>query len=197
MNFKKAFTLIELIIVMIIVSLMGTYAYNTIKKNNFYSALTTLQKTMKHIINNGILSPTGYPSAKGGSCSENYDFIGLNAKNLIECTGFNEFDVTGTGKSSNFTSNSLMADYGSCNIYLNDFNNSRNSFEIYVDCNEIFTNYGIRYASQVEEALTFTFEQEFSNINPHVTNDIDKYNVLPIGVETSSEDGILQVRFEL
>jgi len=188
---KKAFTLIELLLVLVIISMLSMYAYKQIQYNHFLSSVVKLQKTVKFIINEGIIK--GYANAQGGDCSSNYDFKDLTTSRFISCNDFKQFTLDNTDINF-FTGVGLMENYGSCRINVNDYNSTRRSFYIYVDCSKINELYGERYSANVEDSLKFTFENELKSINTSTTPFV---NYLNPTITPSTKDGIIRADFKL
>ena len=191
MRNKKAFSLIELILVIAFTSIIAMYAFKTIQHNNFLNAVVKLQDTVKFIINDGIIK--GYSQIGGSNCSENYDFKDLNTERFLSCNSYKngrfKLDIT----KSFISGNGLMENYGSCRIYMHE-GSSRRKFYLYIDCNNVQNTMSIKESTLIEDALKFTFTNELKSINTSVTSIVNTYNP---AITPSDDDGIIRADFEL
>lgn len=158
---KKAFTLIEVILALIIASLASVYAIQTISKNRFNESLVDFQDTISSIVKDGIASNIGYASGTGGNCSANLDFTGLTSQRLVNCLNWNRFNIQADGSMMGWD---LMQNYGGCRVDVNVDPANTTRFFVFVDCSTIDYDNPIRSMERLEQAIEFVFTQKLGSL---------------------------------
>lgn len=187
---KRAFTLIEVILALIIASMASAYVIKAISQNNFNSAVEETQETIQTIIRDGIANTSnGYASASGNNCSSNHDFTNLTTARLYSCVDWTtRFTLTG----NTLTGNGLMEDYGSCSFETQADPSDAQKFVVYIDCDTV--KYNDRSKQRLEEAIKFIFERELSDI--WISTDDNAIDITtPTGGTT--DDGKIRATFGL
>jgi len=207
---KKGFTILEVILALILASVAAFYVIQTMAKNNFYESITNLQKTIKIIIEDGIIGENGYASATDVNCSPNYDFVDLNTSRLFYCNDWNTSnsfflvndritsisDINGTRKTAG--SQDLLVQYGGCNLQVSvdllnvDSNttlvDNPRRFYVYVDCrndqnyhtHDVNNTEDLKTRTRIEQAVKFTFENELHNIYKQTDDFATGINIDPL-----------------
>lgn len=220
---KKAFTLIEIILSLVIISMLAVYVISQLEKSRYNYAVTDTQNTLRELIINGIISAQGYASATGkrtsvanptdptecsnfhtddNGCSPNYDFTCLDTNRLVQCKSWDQrFVVTGsvtpvvspTWGSLSPLEDELMRQYGSCSVEVRVVSTNRNSFDIFVDCSLV--DFNARSTEHLEDAVKFVFQENFADIS--VTIEDNAESMIDTTLLGDSEDGMIRARFEL
>lgn len=190
MNSKKSFTLIEIILALIISSIIGFYIFNQMKHSDFLKSIVTLQDTVKYIINKGLVSSTGYASASGEPCSDNYDFKGLTSKRFLDCNDLNFKFQLDDDETKYFKGEGLMEYDGYCLVKLDEIFSNRRKFKITIDCSNIDSK---KSKALIEDSLNFTFEKDYSELNPKIERLATPINY----TDAKEDDGVIEVIFEL
>lgn len=106
---KKAFTLIEILLALVLLSMIAAYIFKQIQHTKYLQSVSETQNQIREIIRDGIISPIGYASATGkrnvpissdcygastfsstdNGCSPNPDFTCLNTFRLVQCKEYN------------------------------------------------------------------------------------------------------------
>lgn len=102
---KKAITIFEILLALVLISLIGAYALKQIQHTQYIQAVSETQNQIREIIRDGIISPKGYPSGTGkrntpintdcydantfastdNGCSPNLDFTCITTFRLAQC----------------------------------------------------------------------------------------------------------------
>ena len=190
---KKAFTLIEIILALIVASIIASYTIQTIQKNRFFTDIVKMQNKIKYIVNDGIINSLGYPKGTGGDCSSDFAFTNLTTKRLAECLFWDSEDLQlNSTVPEKLIGIDLMRDYGQCTIETKvDVANSHQFF-VYVDCSNLEIT--SKQLSLVENSIKFVFEKDLSAIHI-ITN--DDSNGLNSSSGGNSDDGQIRAQFEL
>jgi prepilin-type N-terminal cleavage/methylation domain-containing protein len=176
---RKAFTLVEIIIALVIASVIATYVMQQKNKNAFYDDINDFLNTIEGIINVGITdSVVGYPRGDGDStnaCGDSTDYTSITASRVVNCAGWtSKFDIEGTntsflelnGARNYIEGTNLFAQYtddgAGCKIYIDEDGSDKTIFIIYIDCSNV--NYGQqdRYKKLVEERIASFIQTKYS-----------------------------------
>lgn len=172
--FKKGFTLIELILTLVLMSMISTYAIKEYLNSQLNSAVLELQDTVLMIVNDGIMSHNGYASATGtpvidptndNGCSPTYLFDNLSSTRLHQClnwTASNRFQLS----SNKIVGKGLLDEYGGCSVDVQAIANPSEAttfdrFDIYVDCSNASVE--TKKIILLEDALNYVFEVSLSD----------------------------------
>ena len=216
---KKAFTLIEVILALLIASFASIYIIKQMGQSSFNKDVRLLQKTIKMIINDGIISKNGYASRLGtqaaagvddlvstGSCSPDFDFNSLTTKRLATCmdwveiaypspgvyaTSSKRFKLSSTASGVLYGSG-LMENYGNCYFETKVVTGNTRQFDVFLDCSDV--EYSDRSKEYLEDAIKFVFEKELSNIYIDTDENATSLTGTFLG---DDEDGQIRARFEL
>jgi prepilin-type N-terminal cleavage/methylation domain-containing protein len=175
---RKAFTLIELMVSMAIMSMIGWYF---IMGNAFDTRTNKINRSYKNLtgfISTAVLDgDVGYPSSKGGSCSDDQFYLKLTAERARDCSQLVSFDVGGDiGVNSEDGSKTWIIGLfrslvvGGGKIYFDDVPGE--SDRIYIYCEFIDTIGDLEHAKKNRALLETT-------ILPKLAND---YSNLLVGV---------------
>jgi prepilin-type N-terminal cleavage/methylation domain-containing protein len=108
---KKAFTLIEVVLALIVAAMASMYVLKSIWQNEYNSDVKEYQTVLKSIVEDGIISNVGYASGADNNCSPNYDFTNLTTQRLKDCLDWKQFSVDANGY---LTGQGLMDNYNNC-----------------------------------------------------------------------------------
>jgi prepilin-type N-terminal cleavage/methylation domain-containing protein len=188
---KKGFTLIEVTLGLMIAAAASMYAIKTMQNNRFNSAIVELQRTVKYIIEAGIISSNGYASGSGGNCSVDLDFKLLDSDRLLQCVDWKDkrFSLDGD---DNIIGRGLMDNYGAClvDVAVDSTNNRR--FDVFVDCSNV--NFNNKSVALIEDSIQFIFENDLSSIYVQTFSDATAVDTDTGGDAT---DGMIKAKFEL
>lgn len=214
--YKKGFTLLEVILSLIFISMIATYSIIEYKKALLNKAIVQLHDTVYFMISDGIIidesgligytNGTGNPGVAGDNgCSPNSgQFDGLTSQRLYDCMGWNDgrFIISG----NILRGDGLMDDYGSknntdpsgCSFETRQLPSDVNSFEVFIDCSNIVVTE--RTLSRIEDMIANLFgPQDKSNlIATHIyRNAVDLTTNLANETSGSGNpvDGMLRARF--
>lgn len=161
---KKAFSLVELVIVLLITSAIAVIAL----KAKFYTderlAFNVTMEDIVGVLDYGVFSPqTGYMSGMGGDCSTGINVNNISVTRVVKCADLNSsFNITSSGdeldgENSYFTFMEKFSDSGKgCQFSFDEM--SANEFYIFMDCdikkNERVENY---FATSIKKAFPESF----------------------------------------
>jgi prepilin-type N-terminal cleavage/methylation domain-containing protein len=212
---KKAFTLIEIILALIIASIASAYVIKTLLAQDFKEDLVSFQDNLQYIIEEGIASPMGYASSGGTPCSNNYNYAALDTENLFNCLQRGEswqdltyLDDNGIDYITN-TTNGFLNYYGGnddgnvsdmgCGIRTAVSGTSDNQFLILVDCSRIAPKNindrdekDNRRLAYVEEAVEFLFARKLEYMFVRTDREVTRLNGTGTG---TTNDGIIWGEF--
>jgi hypothetical protein len=156
--FKKGFTLLEVVLSLIFISMIATYSIREYQKSLFNKAIIELSDTVYFMISQGIFvgddGIAGYSSGIDGNCSSNVgQFEGLDTNSLYACMEWNnrfDIDPNGIGTISN---GGLMEEYGGCLFQTEVVAGDDTSFDVFIDCSNVNVDMDARALSRIEEVL--------------------------------------------
>ena len=174
----KSFSLIEVILALLISTAIASYAIKQKSLSDYFSQISIAQDTITDIINNGIISPIGYASNRGGDCSSSFDFENMTTTRLAQCNEWNDNDPLTTNDRFNIVSNALVANenisskelmafYGGCSIEVAVVPSNTRQYDIFVNCSNV--KYNDRTLALIEESLSFTFQKTLSSVFISIT----------------------------
>lgn len=168
---KKAFTLFEIIVTILIITVIASLSYSYIKQNKWQSDVNIIDKNIFFLLDKGVMNTTtGYINGTGGDCSNNNDYTDLSAARMVDCADYNRtYPYLGT-KSTDGTESYLtnfLKNYTSnadgCKLYLND--KSTNEFYMFLDCSNInYENGSSRIKKYLEQKVDSYMKINFSTI---------------------------------
>jgi prepilin-type N-terminal cleavage/methylation domain-containing protein len=202
---NKGFTLIEVILALMIASLASIYVIKSISKNDFNKELLVFQDNLQSLIEDGLISPTGYmigdeDSSSTAPCADGNDFLGLDSKKLVDCLkiGDNWNDITafGSGISSYIISNNFMRNYGGCKVStaIDPLDTTNRSFFVYVDCSSVDYDDNVRTLAKIESAIDFLFVRKLEYMFDSVQRDS---NAIDSSSGGDANDGKIRAKFIL
>lgn len=164
--YKKGFTLLEVILSLIFISMIATYSIKEYQKSLFNKAVIELHDTIDFIISKGIIGYSvdgttriGYSNGTGNigvtgdnGCSQNVGrFENLTTERLFQCMQWHDrFTLTG----QRLTGTGLMEEYGGCSFETRQFADDY-TFEIFIDCSNVNTD--ARKISRIEDMIIHMF----------------------------------------
>jgi prepilin-type N-terminal cleavage/methylation domain-containing protein len=212
---KKAFTMIEIILALVIASMASVYVIQTMMKQDFQEELIKFQDNLQYVIEEGIASPTGYASGAGSPCSPTLNYANLSTTNLFNClrVGNSWSDLVLTSPTAfitNGTTSGFMNTYGGhdtatglqnmgCGIQTIVDPSDNNKFNILVDCSRIapllVSNQDEddkRRLAQVEDAIEFVMVRKLAYM--YLSRDKELTRVDGTG-SGNEQDGIVWGQF--
>ena len=166
---KKAFTMMELVMVLITSTVLTSYGWQTWKNEQWYSSVNEMNENIAKILDKAVMdTTTGYINASGGDCSSSFEYTDISAARAIDCIDWSQtFPYDGT-KSTNGTESYIkgfLKTYSSsldgCKLYIDD--KSTNEYYIYLDCSNL--SYGNDAQKKfVEQKLSSYLKSNFSTI---------------------------------
>jgi prepilin-type N-terminal cleavage/methylation domain-containing protein len=175
---KKAFTLIEIIIALVISAMIGAYMLFEKQKGDFTSSVSKFANTLVSMISSGVIDSTvGYVSS---SCKGNGSYQDISASNINDCTGWSAYDVGGTagddGSKNWFYGINLLGAYTDdgqgCKVYFDEDSSTNDIFYIYVDCSSVDYDGGSsRYKKYVEDRVSFVLKSSLSTMVQDIKRD--------------------------
>lgn len=180
---KRAFTMIELIFVIIAVGIIGSLAWQAQTKKEFNNNVNTFLSGVSNILNNGVMDiNNGYINSTGGDCSSNSSYKDLTAARVVECLDWNTTHPYGGIKNTvgqdsyihkllkNYTTNAE-----GCRLYLKQNGTTEDEFLVFIDCSRLnYSQDPTKYKKYIEERLNSfvinTFSTIVKNTYPLATN---------------------------
>lgn len=196
---KKAFTLIEIIMSIAIVSIIASLGYIYKKQSDFYSAVNDMNQKLFYIIDAGTMNTiTGYINATGGDCSNTYEYTDLSAGRMIDCNDWNSiYPYSGT-KSTDGTESyivSFLKEYmpsgSGCNLYLDE--KDTDEFYMFLDCSNINFDSDNRRKKFIEQKVLSYMKDNFSTIYQSVDMQSTAVDNDSSGTD---EDGKIRILFK-
>jgi hypothetical protein len=208
--FKKGFTLLEVVLSLIFISMIATYSIREYQKSQFNKAVIKLNETINYIISVGIISYSidgttriGYSNGTGdfgeandNGCSQNVGrFENLVTSRLHQCMQWdvdNRFVLNGEV----MTGTGLMEQYGGCSFETRQIVDA-NTFDVFIDCSNIDDE---RRVDRIETMIVHMF-------GPLNTSDLVAEIIYPNALDLTTtladetdgsgnpHDGILRARF--
>ena len=163
---KRAFTLMEIVFVILSIGLLSYYTLSGTRQNNFYAGINNLNNDIANILDNAVMnSTTGYVNATGGDCSNDNSYVNLTSKRAIDCIGWSSaYPHSGLGTSSyvykllkNYTTNG-----NGCKLYLKE--KSSEEYYVYLDCSNINFAPATRSKKYTEDKVEYGINNHFSTI---------------------------------
>ena len=158
MSHKKAFTLIEIIIALIISAIIGVYIIKQQSYTNFKDSVEQFAQKVIKIVSVGVMNNSvGYAQGGGDPCSDNKDYFdGITASKVLNCVGWtNKFDDEG----DYFDHVTLLGPYTSdghgCKFYFDSNGTTTTKFTMFIDCSNVNYNNEKRYKKYVEDRLEY------------------------------------------
>jgi prepilin-type N-terminal cleavage/methylation domain-containing protein len=206
-KYKKGFTLIELILVLVAISALSTYAIKSYNQSQFNSAVVEFQDTVVEIIDTGLLSPDGYLKGNIGenNCSSVTDngYIGITTERLYNCMEWNmplsypRFNYhSGT---DTIAGRGLMDHYNGCRIQVDDVIGIENQFDVFINCSSVDEDES-RRLYHVEDAVNYVFKRTFAGRTIKINSDarsISDLRTSESNIEESNGDGMTGARLQL
>jgi prepilin-type N-terminal cleavage/methylation domain-containing protein len=208
---KKAFTMIEVILALVMISLIVTYIIKQVLHTQYLTAVTSYQNELTEIITEGVIGKLAsdgkvlikaYANGDGDSnCSQNANYDNLTTRRLIDCKNWGtRFDVTAVTATNTWgilssTSDELMQHYGGCTVEIKEDTSvsSNDVFEVFVDCSEV--DWNERSPILLEDATKFVFEVTLKDILDSIEENSESMNdVVNSG---DDEDGLIRGKFKL
>ena len=193
----KSFTLIEIILALVFSTMIAAYVIKEKSFAEYINSVKVTQDTLVDIVNNGIIGNTGYASARGNYCSDNYDFEDMNSSRLSYCNEWTDNDSNTTDRfnisSTSLVGKELMGNYGGCSFETKVLSSNSNKFDIFIDCSEV--SYNTKTLKLLEESLSFTFTNTLSGIFISIEPKAETMNdQSPSGDKLGVIDGKFRVR---
>ena len=201
MKNKKAFTMIELIIALVISAMIGAYILVEKQKGDFTESVSKFANTLVSMITSGVIDSTvGYVSS---SCKGNGSYQDISAYNVNDCTGWSAYNIGGTtpsdtGSDNYFEGKNLLGAYTSggsgCKVYFDEDTTDTTIFYIFVDCSSLNYDGGSsRYKKYVEDRVAFVLESSLSTIHQETKSDATDISGATGG---SDSDGMVWLKFK-
>jgi len=154
---KAAFTLIELIVVIMISAILGIWGIREYQQQKFEKEQQKFLSTLDEIMRNAVMNTTmGYVSGTGYPCSDSNDYEGITAKRTIDCVGWNNIKVDGAGTSSYIydilRGYNTATDNKVCKIYFKE-GSVNYKYYVFVDCSDINFDNQERNREYMEEKI--------------------------------------------
>ena len=168
---KKAFSMIELVMTIIISGFIAYLGYSHYRVSQFYSAVNKMDEDIANILENAVMNPVqGYVNGAGGDCSTNNTYSGLSAARAIDCIGWgNAYPYKGV-KSKNGTLSyiyKLLKDYAGngngCKLYLGENPSDNTSYYVFLDCSDLDSAYS-NYKAYIEKKVNADLRNKFTTI---------------------------------
>ena len=186
---KRAFTLIEIIIALIISAIIGVYIFKEKTYSNFKESVEGFGKQVVKIISVGVMNNTvGYAQGGGDPCSDNKDYFdGISASKVLDCVGWDSKFENHTDYFDGVKLLGVYTDSGSgCKLYFDSTGSNTTKFKLFVDCSNVNFNNEQRYKKYVENRLEYILKS-----SDEVADSIAdvKHNAISLTDESSgSED---------
>jgi prepilin-type N-terminal cleavage/methylation domain-containing protein len=222
---KKAFTLLELLLVLCLISILGVYAIKEYLHGQFTSNVFEMQETIeKDIFEIAMYDPIlGYAAGIGGDCSSNIGMVtDLDTDNFRKCARWNSidlprFDLVTISGVDYLSGRGLLEEYGSslsnvnvngviqtsyqasgCLFTLRQVPGDEYQYDVFVDCSRASVE--TRRLAFLEEAIDYVFQMKLNGKTQIVySNAVDLTTSL--SNETSgtgnSSDGMIRARLGL
>ena len=195
---KRAFTLIEIIIALIISAIIGVYIFKQRSYTNFKESVEEFGKQVVKIISVGVMNNTvGYANGSGDPCSDNKDYFDdITASRVLECVGWtSKFNK----HTDYFDGVKLLGAYSTdgkgCKLYFDSTGSNTTKFKLFVDCSNIDFGHNKRYKKYVENRLEYILKS-----NNEVADSIAevKHNAKSLDDEDSgsNDDGKILFKFD-
>jgi hypothetical protein len=163
---KKAFSLLEIIFSIILLSGVLYLSMTGYSKQDWYDSVNKFNNDVYQIIDKGVMSNiTGYINSSGGDCSTSTHYKDISAARVIDCNEWSStYPYSGT-KSTDGTESyihGLLKNYTSnaagCSLYIDDKDSI--SFYYFINCSNVNYDGGSsKYKKYLEEkALSFARE---------------------------------------
>ena len=159
---KKAFTLIEIILALVISAFIGVYILNQKSYSNFKDSVEAFGKKLTKIISIGVLdNVVGYANGNGAPCGDNKNYFdNIKASKVVECVGWDDkYDTIDNGGSDNYMYGvRLLGAYTNgigCKIYIDTTGTNTTKFNLFVDCSGVDYKNDDRYLKYVENRLEY------------------------------------------
>jgi len=168
---KKAFTMIEIVMSVVIAGFITFLALKHYMTSQFYSAVNKMDNNIINILDNAVMNPVqGYVNGSGGDCSVNNTYSGLSAARAIDCIGWKNAYPYGGTKSTDGTKSyvyTLLKDYAGngqgCKLYLGENPSDNTSFYVFLDCSNLNSPYS-KYKGYIEKKLNADLRTKFNTI---------------------------------
>ena len=199
---KRAFTLIEIIISIIIAAMIGAYVLSGKQKSDFTSAVSDFSNNLVSMIQSGVIDSTvGYANGSGGDCSSSNDYTDISAGRIKDCVGWDNYVIGGTknttGKDSYFMGINFLGAYTNgkgCEIYFDEDSSDTQTFYIFVDCSALDYDGGSsRYKKYIEDRIDFVLKSKLSTIYQSTDRNSTAIDNNSGGTE---DDGMLRIELK-
>lgn len=170
---RKAFTMLEIIFVIIISGVLGSIVYKHQLEKDFNSSVNVFLTSLSSILNNGVMDINrGYINSTGGDCSNNSSYKDLTAARVVDCMDWNATHPYGGVKNTVGQDSyiyKLLKAYTTnaegCRLYLKQNGTIEDEFFVFLDCSRINYSEDIpKYKKYIEEKLNSFIMTSFSTI---------------------------------
>ncbi len=201
---KRAFTLIEIIISIILAALIGAYVLVGKQKSDFTSAVSDFANNLVSMIESGVIDSTvGYANGSGDPCSNSHDYKDITSARIKGCVGWNyevnDDDTSNTdGTYSYFKGLNFLGAYTDdgegCKVYFDEDSSDSKIFYLFVDCSTLNYDGGnSRYKKYIEDRVDFVIKTKLSTIYQDTDRDATAINNDTGG---SSDDGKIRIKLK-
>jgi len=171
MKRKKAFTLVEIVISLMVAGFIGFLVFRHYMISQFYSSVNKMDNNIINILENAVMNPVeGYVNGTGGDCSSNNTYEGLSAARAIDCIGWSRTYPYKGVKSTDGTKSyiyTLLRNYSKdgegCKLYLGANPNDDTSFYVFLDCSNLDSAYA-GYKGYIERKVNADLRNALSTI---------------------------------
>jgi prepilin-type N-terminal cleavage/methylation domain-containing protein len=204
---KKAFTLFEVLVAMLIIVIISTYAYKEKVKIDFHTDVTEFISYMDVLIKTGVNSNvTGFPRGDGDvtlPCSNDNSFTGITAARVFGCNGMKGggnyvqlIATISTGPDDTLGQNHYAHDYlflgnqveTGCHIQFNS-GSTPSEYLLFVDCsNLLYAGGNPRYLQYIEDRLEKLFDDMIGVNTVVYRNELTMQSFIPPAVGAGSND---------
>lgn len=195
-NYKKGFTLLEIAMSIIVVTLITSYMMKDNSHNQWLTSVNKMNEEIVNIVDNGVMnSNMGYINQTGGDCSNDLTYTDISAGRVVDCNSWGgAYPYMGTknllGADSYIP---LMKEYTTdaigCGLYIDDFTSE--SFYLFLDCSSVNYQYGdASIKAYLEQKFLSNIKTKFSTIYQTVDTHATTVN---LGSGGTTTDGKIRV----
>lgn len=168
---KKAFTMIELVFVIIAIGILSMSFYSNNEEEKKADKINEMYTLVYEIIDKSIFNAQkGYVSEIGGNCSSSYDTRDITAEKVYKCAhlNLNNFVNDSSDDTSAGSYFFFLKDLGTCKVYFGS--ESDFGLKVTLDCSTL--TYGNK--GKIEQTFASTIRQKsnisFTGIYPEATS---------------------------
>lgn len=209
-KYKNGFTLFELLLVLVLITLLGGYGIKQYIHNQYLDDIFAFQEEINNGKNDDILSAVYSFSINENSesgCTDEYNtFRGLSATRLYKCMKWEDTHVLAQNillENRKLTGTGLMDKYGGCLISLRVSPDNNQRFDIFFDCSEVQNYVNAKQMHLLEEAIISSLSKDATgfaiNINPRAQSLLGANDTVPNPLSpypTDEVDGKVAARFK-